>query len=343
MKTDWTKAAAAADRRRGSLVAGAAGDALGYAVEFYRIGQIRQKYGPNGIEAYRFDPDTGNAVISDDTQMTLFTAEGLLQPTGEPLQNIYLSYRNWYLTQTAHFPAKHWYAPSELMNQPALFVARAPGNTCMSALSGGQMGRIDAPLNHSKGCGGVMRAAPVGFLQGMEDRARDQLAMEAAAVTHGHPFGYLPAGLLAHIVHSCVYENASGMALAEIVEHSITAFQSFFADAPMISPFVAFMRRAAALAKNEASDLSNIDSLGEGWVGDEALAIALYCALRHADDFDAVLRASVNHSGDSDSTGAVTGNILGAYLGEAAIGEMWKAHLEFRALLERTADRFAGI
>ena len=97
--------------------------------------------------------------------------------------------------------------------------------------------------------------------------------------------------------------------------------------------------RAILLSENELTDdLDNIHQLGAGWVGEETLGIALYCALRHRDDFSAGVIASVNHSGDSDSTGAVTGNILGALLGYDAIAEQWKQDLELSDVILEIAD-----
>jgi len=46
---------------------------------------------------------------------------------------------------------------------------------------------------------------------------------------------------------------------------------------------------------------------------------------------------AVNHSGDSDSTGAITGNLLGLMLGVGAIPEKWLAELELRAEIEAMA------
>lgn len=61
---------------RGCLIGGAVGDALGYAVEFLPASAIFKKYGENGITEYELHREV--AEISDDTQMTLFTATGLL-------------------------------------------------------------------------------------------------------------------------------------------------------------------------------------------------------------------------------------------------------------------------
>ncbi len=79
---------------------------------------------------------------------------------------------------------------------------------------------------------------------------------------------------------------------------------------------------AVRLAANERSDAENIRSLGEGWTGEEAWAIALYCVVRHVGSIEDAIVASVNHDGDSDSTGAVCGNIMGAIYGYEAMKRM---------------------
>ena len=84
--------------------------------------------------------------------------------------------------------------------------------------------------------------------------------------------------------------------------------------------------------------MENILQLGEGWVAEETLAIALYCCLRYPADFDKAVIAAVNHSGDSDSTGAVTGNIMGAIVGYRNIGEKWRKDLELRDVILEIAD-----
>lgn len=67
------------DKYRGCIIGGAVGDALGFAVEFMQDETIFQKYGESGITEYELI--NGVAQISDDTQMTLFTANGLLLGT----------------------------------------------------------------------------------------------------------------------------------------------------------------------------------------------------------------------------------------------------------------------
>ena len=85
-------------------------------------------------------------------------------------------------------------------------------------------------------------------------------------------------------------------------------------------------------------DLDCIHELGEGWVAEETLAIAVFCALRHEHDFEAGIVAAVNHNGDSDSTGAVCGNILGARLGFSGIPAKYTERLELLDVIEGFAD-----
>ena len=67
----------------------------------------------------------------------------------------------------------------------------------------------------------------------------------------------------------------------------------------------------------------------------------MYCALRYQDDFSAGVIAAVNHPGDSDSTGAIAGNILGALHGYEAIGSGWKEGLELLdEILELSDDLY---
>lgn len=88
--------------------------------------------------------------------------------------------------------------------------------------------------------------------------------------------------------------------------------------------------QALELSEGNFSDIDAISQIGEGWVGEEALGISTYCALKYRDDFRRALIAAVNHDGDSDSCGAITGNILGAYLGLSNIPEDWVEKVELK-------------
>lgn len=350
------------DRIRGCLIGGAVGDALGYPVEFLYYSQIIHHFGEKGITEYDLDAQEGKAVISDDTQMTLFTAEGLLNSAGKETEKIpyevYRSYLNWYQTQMGRQspesgkgkvgkanPGKinSGKGNSRLMEIPELYVCRAPGSTCLSALSSGRMGDLEESINMSKGCGGIMRVAPAALYRKPDEaftrKEIDLLGAQLAAITHGHPLGYIPAAVLAHIVSVGVYGGSRpGMGLADAVKEALETAQELFPENGFMPKLAALLDRAVELAGNEKEDIENIGELGGGWVAEEALAIAVYCSVRYCDDFSKGVIAAVNHSGDSDSTGAVTGNILGAWLGLEGIGEKWLRDLELRELILEMAD-----
>ena len=280
--------------------------------------------------------------------MTLFTANGLLAGKTRGCMRgimapypdyIAQAYQEWYKTQLFNFPAETDFKLCWLLNVPELYARRAPGNTCMSAIKAGCRGSIENPVNDSKGCGGVMRVAPVGLYLGesqMAGLAVDLVAADAAALTHGHEMGYIPAAMLAHIVR--LVSHSQEMSLEEAVWDSVDAARQIFPRAVHLPEFLEKIQLAVNLAKQGGNDLEAIHALGPGWCGDEALAVAVYCALKYQDDFDKALRAAVNHGGDSDSTGAITGNILGAYLGLSRIPEKYTRHLELLDVLTEIAE-----
>ena len=331
------------DQFRGCLIGGAAGDALGYEVEFKNEKQIFSRYGERGITAYALHD--GKALISDDTQMTLFTAAGLLLGTarGEGGIETYRGsirdcYLDWLKTQTERFAPAKGDGCSRLLNVPELFSNRAPGTTCMSALEQGGKGSIEKPANTSKGCGGVMRAAPVGLYFNDRGKPAEEIARigaEAAAITHGHILGWMPAAALAQMIHEI---SQNGDPVYDAVMKTLYTQEEMWPDSPQKEFFLELMRRAVDLASMDKNDLEAVHRLGEGWVAEETLAIAVYCALKYENDFDSALTASVNHRGDSDSTGAVTGNILGARLGLSGIPEKYVKDLELKDVILKMAD-----
>ncbi len=327
----------------GCLIGGAAGDALGYAVEFSSIAQIHRKYGENGIQQYSIS-SSGKALLSDDTQMTLFTANGLLLGITRgrlrgimgPIEDyIYRAYLDWLYTQTGKSP--HDYQYTWLRNVERLNARRAPGTTCLSALSSSKCGTMDQPINDSKGCGGVMRVAPIGlyFCEHENEELITDLGAKTAAITHGHPLGFIPAATLVNIVYNCFRDSFSS--LEAVINHSIEFTAKIYSKYPDTDYLLNLLKKAVELSKTDYEDIICIEQLGEGWVAEEALAIAIYCSLKYTDNFEKAVVAAVNHSGDSDSIGSVTGNILGTWLGIGSIPQHFKDELELLDVIEEIA------
>ncbi len=102
------------------------------------------------------------------------------------------------------------------------------------------------------------------------------------------------------------------------------------------------MTQAAWCAAGLPDDpVEAIGRIGGGWIAEEALGIAVYCALTARDFADGVIRA-VNHGGDSDSTGSITGNILGALWGAEAIPSSFLEPLELRGVITELAEDLAA-
>ena len=369
------------DLVRGSLIGGAIGDALGYAVEFNSYQRIISKYGPQGIKEY--DLKNGVAEISDDTQMTLFTANGLLMGVTrgfmrgvgcQPQFFVEYAYQDWYYTQTDTFENRIGKKDKErilrsswLSAIPELYERRAPGNTCMQAIR--EMIAKETPRNDSKGCGGVMRVAPCGLFcacHGIPGTIEeiDVAGGEIARLTHKHPLGWMPAMILTHILYRIVndhiFEPSDTVTMrrrfASVIEESLDALPKIkvlkevseltwnrtstlgeaFPNA--VDQLCDLMKHALVLADNDLSDIENIRKLGEGWVGEEALAIAVYSVARHIDSFTDTIIAAVNHDGDSDSTGSIAGNIIGSIVGYERIPSKFKEHLELHDVILGIAD-----
>ena len=329
------------DNYIGCLLGGAIGDALGAPTEFMSLKGILHKYGNKGVTDYvEFEDNIGR--ITDDTQMTLFTAEGLMRyintereggNRGDYIQAVYRSYIEWLHTQTKAGPdninGKHEMEGCLLSNR-LLYKKRAPGITCLNALSSGGCGFIDTPINDSKGCGGVMRVAPVGLVFHNDSARAFKIGAELAAITHGHPSGYLSAGTFSAII-SCLNQ---GQELENAIQTSMMILKEWKHHEETLSA----INKAIDLFETTQPAFENVEKIGEGWTGEEALAISLYCALHYPNNFEKAIVLSINHSGDTDSTGSITGNIIGLLTGRIGMPEDWIMNLEMAETIIQIAQ-----
>ena len=329
-------------RTQGCMLGGAVGDALGAPVEFLTLDEICRRHGKTGIT--RMEAAYGRrGAITDDTQMALFTAEGLIlckvraeyAHGGQTIPAIYHAYLRWLFTQDAHRRPQlikdHGTCAvidGILTAHPEFFSRRSPGDTCLSSLRSGTMGTMDRPINNSKGCGGVMRVVPIGLTH-LDAEEAFMLGCATAAITHGHPTGYLSAGFMASLISRLM----SGKPLAGAIEDASRILKAKAGH----EESSAAVDSAVELSLSHQPSAGSIETLGAGWVAEEALAIGLYCAMAAGDDFRRGVLLAVNHSGDSDSTGSITGSILGAHHGVGVIPGQWLSTLEMKAVIEEVA------
>lgn len=330
----------------GCLIGGAIGDAWGAPVEFMKLNQIKKLFGEDGLTHLMAPSGTSKAVITDDTQMTLFTAEGILRSIVRAAQKnverttkdtnmlIFRAYLRWLYTQglsTPNWDAKNY--DGWLVKVGGLHAYRDPGVTCITSLGKGMMGTMFKPINDSKGCGTVMRVAPIGLME--KEEHVFELGCMNGAMTHGHPEGYLAAGAMAlliyHLIEGSTLEGAVDKVIARLAE--IEQGRSC----------VALLSKAIELAQKGNPSAEQVSQLGGGFIADEALAIGVYAAISYANDFEKAISLAINHDGDSDTTGAITGNILGAYLGVEGIPELLIEQVELsKEILQIAKDLAIG-
>ena len=320
---DELRSEAQHDAIRGCMLGGAVGDALGAPIEFLNLQSIADIYGDAVSDYVEFNDGTG--AITDDTQMALFTAEGILRAYVRGHEKgichvpsvVNGSYQRWLKTQG--YPSKvsdEYLASGWLIQEQLLFSSRAPGMTCLSGLSQNTLHAV----NDSKGCGTVMRMAPAGLF--FDPATAYELGCEFSAITHGHPTGITAGGAFAMLISYLRYGKSLAAALDLVEKH--------LKNIPDAAETLAAIRKARTA--------KSIMQLGEGWVAEEALAIGIYCALHHTWNFKAGVLEAINIAGDSDSTGSIAGNILGVLNGENAIPEKWRKNLREYNIVSQIAD-----
>ena len=181
-----------------------------------------------------------------------------------------------------------------------------------------------------------MRVAPVGLYM-RDSETAGQLGAEVSALTHGHSLG---------IIHSYVFSTLiwyllnTELSIEESLKKAITQFKEKFNyfNKQDTNYFLELVDKAISLSKENIKDIDAINELGEGWVAEEAFAIAIYSCLKYSNSFKDAVVCAINHDGDSDSTGAIAGNIIGVYLGYAAIPDEYKNNIELKNIILELAD-----
>lgn len=335
------------DKIAGSLYGLALGDALGRPTEFMALPRIRYAYGSHGVMRL-----PRPALFTDDTQMTLAVARALRDARSHSPREL-----------TGRLT-------SEFIRWRATDPSRAPGTTCITAVSG----LLRARRRHlpwttgtvvSRGCGANMRVAPAAFIPDADVAV--SVAQLQAALTHGDPIALAVTELTALAVRYA----ASGADLNELPRmlyaraltqrgtyrrHWLRDLDTRWVDHWEADPADDFAEAVMAAAWDHAADtvygvmLALADdstpydvcrTLGGAWTADEALACALYFAVRYGDSPQVAVSMAARTSGDSDSIACIAGAVVGAYHGEDAWPRNWRARIERRRDIENAVDSLA--
>ncbi|MGW6409410.1 ADP-ribosylglycohydrolase family protein [Streptomyces vinaceus] len=329
-------------RVRGALLGSAVGDALGAPAAGLSLDAIRAAHGPQGLTGPVPGPQGPRGTVTAATQLTLFTADGLIRAhvrrdTGawHPPTDIHRAYLRWAATQHDWGPDERRKDNGWLARQEWLYVRRSPDRACLTGFADDVLGTLDQPKNPTaRDAAAAARSAPFGLLVGWEPGLVLQLATECAAQSHGHPAAYLTAGAFAVIVH--------GLTRGDSLDAAVQRSLGLLGARPGHQAVTDALQRALAAVPQGAPSANAVAALtpGDGREAENALAVAVYCALV-AEDIPHGLSLAVNHGGDSTATGALCGALLGALHGETALPGAWLADLEGRATLLELADDFA--
>jgi ADP-ribosylglycohydrolase len=289
----------------------ALGDALGWPIEFLSMQKVNIIYGPEGIQE---PPDP--ALYTDDTQTTLAVAEGLIEAGGEDIDTLMAAITRRLIAWS---------------NSPEN--DRAPGHTVTEAVRTLEAG---VPWRESgsptKGNGSAIRVAPIGLVyQGAAARLRE-VAHATGIATHANPASDAATIAAAYLIKLAL----DGVPPEEYVRETLA-----FTDG-ISSDFDEAMLRVGHV-QEWTDEYAAINHIGSGWIGEEAVAMAVYCATRHRDDFVRAVRRAVNIPGDSDSVGCITGGLVGARVGLDGLPQEWIARLEHFDVLTDVANRLAAL
>lgn len=287
------------ERIAGSVYGLALGDAWGKQTEFWGYEDIMNTFS-EGV------PLPNPALITDDTQMSLYAVRALAEWHSDEMPLYPLGEKDLQTLGTLF--GKHFI---EWMHDPDN--NRAPGMTCMGSLTALEKAGIDqfpsTTARHSKGCGANMRAPWIGLDFRIPDSDVSEVAMLQAFVTHGHPTAMVSAAVTARLTRVI----AQGKVLPG--EYTSAALDIAETHGSVGQEVIDTLDNALATLQAGHDKWTNDPCwyIGQGWVADEALAVAVYVADLMADEApEETLRRGAATNGDSDSIACLAGAFLGA-------------------------------
>lgn len=298
------------NRAKGMLYGLAIGDALGRVTEFTSLHSIKSTY---GLDAITDLPEP--ALFTDDTQMSVAIAEALVRSGERDLETIMLAVRDEFV--------KWLHSPEN---------TRAPGRTCLTGVANMEKGIhwSKSGVADSKGCGSAMRAAPIGYLYQHDPEKLREVAHATGICTHGHPAADAACIGAAYLVKLAL----DGIPPEDMIPKLLTFTEGISGE---WDETVSKVEQCLGWEDEEQA----LSFLGEGWVGEEAVALALYCFMKYPDSYEKVVIRGANTNGDSDSIACIGGSISGAYLDVEAIPADWINRIEKSRYLGDLAVRLA--
>lgn len=303
-------------RIRGAVYGALVGDALGVPVEFSQ----RSELDADPVQEMRSGGYWHQlaGTWSDDGAMLLCTAEGLVEGfSAERLGALYVGWMN----------ACHWTARGKVFD-----VGRTTETALSRIAEGASWAASGEDGEGDNGNGSLMRILPVGLrFRSVGAPAIMRYAADASRITHAHVRSQLACGFYSVIVA----EVTKDAALPEAIQRALPVLAEAVAGLP--DERVMFGR----LLGGHLAESSKESIRSSGYVM-HTLEAALWCALKH-DSFAEAVLAAVNLGSDTDTTGCVTGGLVGALYGYEAIPPEWIAALPRRGDVNALLDKFVPV
>ena len=350
-KNGMSKVDSYMDKFEGALIGSAVGDAFGYPLMALSYAEICQRFEKNGALELAVSRKTDTALFTEATQMSLFTADGIIWAHAENVAHengavanyVFYSYQLWLYMQTRSiagseyewlFDKKQNPNISSLLRSKGLGKKRRLSDSNIDALfdaRNGIFGTLSRKLNNNTDAGAVKRVLPVGLFYGDNSDMAFRIGCDVGAITHSAPDGYLPCGVYTAIIAELLRGNN--------VDDAVNEAMALLAAYPDNENTYSALQRAVDLANDEdVEPREGLGELGDGISAISCLAIAVYSAILHQTNYKFAIALAANHDGDSSACGAIAGGILGVWYGLKKLPKNWTKKVQYRNLLETVAD-----
>ena len=289
------------DRLHGCLLGGAIGDALGLPFERLRPERARQIFGaqPRGLEMQLL-PNRG--MLSDDTEHALFTARALLESRGDAAK--------FGRVLRGELRAWTFYLPPGIGKATLLAGLKAWTFTHKTGV-------------FSAGNGPAMRAPILGAFLPDIIQLRE-FCRVSTVLTHTDPKAEIGAFAIALAAHQSAQGECNGTRL-------LRDLREWSDDADATRELLELAGKAVDSAKNKQTTRDFCRDLGletgvSGYIF-HTVPVVLQCWLRYPTDFRAAMESIIRCGGDTDSTAAILGGIIGARVGADELPPHWKSEI----------------
>ena len=342
------------ERVSGGMLGFAVGDAFGHPIRQMTYAEICERYEKKGCLELAVSRKTERALFTDATQMTLFTADGILwadkEGAGKDVNYsayVFYAYQLWLYTQTKEIagPEYNWLFgdnpnhDSRLLRAKALYRSRNITDTNIDALKSvrdSKYGRISVKLNANKDNGGLKRVLPAGlYFSAYNTETAFRAGADFAAITHGSPNAYLSAGCYSAIIAELMGDSGIEDAVRQVMQ----VLRRYEGNEVV---FTALDNMLTLLDDSDVAPSEGVRRLGTGESAEEALAIALFCAALHKDSYTLTVQLAANQDGASDVAAALAGGLVGTMYGAACIPTKWLKKLQYLELITEIAEDLAA-